>query len=132
MEYFNHLSKFPCTLQDKSSLSSGYLTYFYNRSVLPFIKLLINRIMQQVHIRVRLLSFRIMFFVIYPCYFVYQLIIQFLFLFCLFRATPMACGGSQSRSQIGAVAPGLHQSHSNTRSKPGLQPTLQLTATLDP
>ena len=42
----------------------------------------------------------------------------FLF-FCLFafpRATPMAYGGSQARGQIGAVATGLHHSHSNAGS----------------
>ena len=44
----------------------------------------------------------------------------------------MAYGGSQAKSQIGAVATGLHQSHSNAGSKPDLQPTPQLTATLDP
>ena len=55
--------------------------------------------------------------------------------FCLFvfsRAAPMAYGGSQARGLIGAVAPGLRQSHSNAGSEPYLQPTLQLTATLDP
>ena len=43
--------------------------------------------------------------------------------FCLFRAAPVAHGGSQARGQIGAVATGLHHSHSNTRAKPHLQPT---------
>ena len=35
--------------------------------------------------------------------------------FCLFvfRATPVAYGGSQSRGRIGATAAGLHHSHSN-------------------
>ena len=43
------------------------------------------------------------------------------FLFpCLFRATPMAYGGSQTRGQIGAVAAGLHPSHGNRGSKPCL------------
>ena len=46
-------------------------------------------------------------------------------------AAPVAYGGSQSRSPIGAVATGLCQSHSNAGSKPHLQPTPQLTATLD-
>ena len=59
----------------------------------------------------------------------------------LFRAAPMAYGGSQARSQIRAPAAGLHHSHSNTRSsvnyatthtnarsltnwaKPGIEPT---------
>ena len=34
--------------------------------------------------------------------------ICFLFIFCLFRAIPMAYGGSQARGQVGAVAAGLH------------------------
>ena len=38
------------------------------------------------------------------------------FVFCLFRATPAAYGGSQARGLIGAVATGLHHSHSNARS----------------
>ena len=49
----------------------------------------------------------------------------------LHRASPMAYGRSQARSQIGAVATGLRHSHSNVRSKPGLQPTPQLIATPD-
>ena len=44
----------------------------------------------------------------------------FILVFCLFRATPMAYGGPQTRGLIGAVATGLHQSHSNARSKPHL------------
>ena len=36
------------------------------------------------------------------------------------------------RGQMGAVAAGLRQSHSNARSEPGLRPTPQLTATPDP
>ena len=43
----------------------------------------------------------------------------------------MAYGGSQARGRIGAVATGLRQSHSNAGSEPRLQPTPQLTATLD-
>ena len=34
--------------------------------------------------------------------------------------------------QIGGVAVGLHHSHNNTRSEPRLQPTPQLTVTVDP
>ena len=55
--------------------------------------------------------------------------------FCLFAiswAAPAAYGGSQARYLIGAVASGLRQSHSNPGSEPRLQPTPQLTATLDP
>ena len=54
------------------------------------------------------------------------------FFLCLFRAVPAAYGGSQSSSQIRAEATGLHHSHSNTGSEPCLQPTPQLTVTLDP
>ena len=56
----------------------------------------------------------------------------FFFFFGLFRAAPTACGGSQAGGGIGAVATGLHHSHSNEGSKPCLQPTPQLTATPDP
>ena len=55
--------------------------------------------------------------------------------FCLFAiswAAPPAYGGSQARGRIRAVAAGLHQSHSNTRSKLHLQPTPQLMAMPDP
>ena len=52
--------------------------------------------------------------------------------FCLFRATTAAYGGSQARGLMGAVAAGLHHSHSNARSEPHLRPTLQLTAMPDP
>ena len=40
----------------------------------------------------------------------------------------MARGGSQARGLIGAIAVGLHHSHSNEGSEPCLQPTPQLTA----
>ena len=40
----------------------------------------------------------------------------------------MAYGGSQARGLIRATAAGLHHSHSNTKSKPHLQPTPQLRA----
>ena len=49
----------------------------------------------------------------------------------LLRATPVIYGGSQARGQIGAVATGLHHSHSNARSEPHLRPTPQLMAMLD-
>ena len=55
-----------------------------------------------------------------------------LFYFLLFRATPVAYGGSQARGQIRAVATGLYHSHINVGSETCLQPTPQLTATLDP
>ena len=50
----------------------------------------------------------------------------------VFRAALAAYGSSQARGLIVAVAAGLHHSHSNARSKPHLQPTPQLVATLDP
>ena len=54
---------------------------------------------------------------------------SFFFSFCLFRATPLAYGGSQARGRIGAVAASLCQRHSNAGSKSYLRPTPQLTAT---
>ena len=51
----------------------------------------------------------------------------FFFFFGLFRATPVASGGSQARGLIRAVAADLHHSHSNTGSEPCLWPTPQLT-----
>jgi len=60
------------------------------------------------------------------------MIFFFFFGFLLFLwAAPSAYGGSQARGRIGAVAAGLRQSHSNAGSEPRLQPTPQLTATLD-
>ncbi|WP_447305893.1 hypothetical protein, partial [Escherichia coli] len=55
----------------------------------------------------------------------------FLLLLLLFRAALKAYGRSQARGQIGAVAAGLHHSHSNSGSKPHLLPTPQLMATPD-
>ena len=55
----------------------------------------------------------------------------FIFVFLSFRAAPAAYGSSQTRGQIGAVASGLCQNHSNVESEPHLQPTAQLTATPD-
>ena len=56
----------------------------------------------------------------------------FIFIFLLFRATPVSHGSSQARGLIRAVAASLHHRHSNARSKPHLQPTPQLTETPDP
>ena len=53
----------------------------------------------------------------------------FFYFFLLFRATPVAYGGSQAKGQIRAVATGLPQSHSNEGSEPRLR---QLMATPDP
>ena len=52
--------------------------------------------------------------------------------FFLFRATPAAYGSFQARGQIEAIAASLHHNRSNTGSEPHLQPTSQLTTTLDP
>ena len=65
--------------------------------------------------------------------FIYLFIFNFLiFVFCLFRATPAAYGGSQAKGRIGAIAASLCHRYSNARSKPHLLPTPQLTAMLDP
>ena len=64
----------------------------------------------------------------------------YLFIYCLFAiswAAPTACGVSQARGRIGAVASGLCHSHSNSGSElldpfGSLQPTPQLTAMPDP
>ena len=50
--------------------------------------------------------------------------------FLFFRATPTAYRGSQARNQMGAAALSLLHSH-NTRSKPHLRPTPELTETPD-
>ena len=54
------------------------------------------------------------------------------FVFCHFRVTPAAYGGSQARGLIGAIVAGLCQSHSNAGPELGLPPTPQFMATLDP
>ena len=56
----------------------------------------------------------------------------FFFFFLLFRAIPMAYGGSQPRGLFWVTAASLHHSHSNTRSELRLWPTPQLKAMLDP
>ena len=66
----------------------------------------------------------------------YRPVLLYLFIFwsffSFFRAAHVAYGGSQARGLIGDIAASLCQSHSNARSKPHLQPTPQLTATMDP
>jgi len=57
-----------------------------------------------------------------------MVVLRFFLLF--FRATPMTYGGSKVRGLIRAVAAGLYHSHSNTRSKPCLRPSLQLMSKL--
>ena len=54
------------------------------------------------------------------------------FFFFFLGSASAAHGGSQSRGRIWAVAAGLCQSYSNTRSKPWIQPTPQFTTTPDP
>ena len=64
-----------------------------------------------------------------------QFLLFFFFFFCLFafsRAAPAAHGVSQARGLIGAVASGLHHSHSNAGSQLCLRPTPQVMATPDP
>ena len=56
---------------------------------------------------------------------------SYLFIY-FFRATPVAYGGSQARSLVGAIAASLRHSHSNVRSEQCLRPTPQLTAMPDP
>ena len=50
--------------------------------------------------------------------------------FCLLGAAPVAHEGAQTRGPIGTVAASLR--HNNSGSEPYLEPTPQLTATLDP
>ena len=57
---------------------------------------------------------------------------SFLIFFFLFRAAPMAYGGSQARGPIRVIAAGLYHSHSNLGSEPPLRPTPQLMAMPDP
>ena len=56
----------------------------------------------------------------------------FFFFFLAFRAAPAAYEVSQARDPIGAVAIGLHHSHSHAGFEPCLRPIPQLTATSDP
>ena len=54
------------------------------------------------------------------------------FFFNLFKAIPVAYGGSQARGGMGATAASLRHSHSHARSELHLRPTPQLMATPDP
>ena len=56
----------------------------------------------------------------------------FIYFFCLLRASPVAYGSSGAKDPIGAVAAGVHHSHSNATSEPYLRPMLQLAAMPDP
>ena len=62
----------------------------------------------------------------------FYFILFYFICFAFFRAVLEEYGSSQARSLIGAVAAGLHHSHSNSGSKPHLRPIAQLMATLDP
>ena len=56
-----------------------------------------------------------------------------LFFFLVFsKAAPTAYRGSQARGLIGAVAGGLHHSHSSAGSGRCMRPTPQFMAMLDP
>ena len=50
----------------------------------------------------------------------FKILINFFFVFCLFRAVPAAQGGSQARGQIRAVATSLCHSHGNMGSEPNV------------
>ena len=65
------------------------------------------------------------------CLSIFKFFLIFIFVL-LVKAAPEACGRSQARGRIGAVAAGLPHSHSNAGSKPRLQPTPQLSAMPDP
>ena len=54
------------------------------------------------------------------------------FFFLLFRAAPVAYGGSQARGWIWTMAAGVHDSHSNTGSEQCVWPTPQLMTMPDP
>ena len=51
------------------------------------------------------------------CVLTEMLVSKYFFPFFDFRAILVAYGSSQARGQFGAVAAGLHRSHSNARSK---------------
>ena len=55
---------------------------------------------------------------IYESILLFKLKKIFFSVFAFSRAAPVARGGSQARGLIGAVAAGLHQSHSNSGSEP--------------
>ena len=62
-----------------------------------------------------------------------QIDTKFLFIYLFtFRAALTAHGSPQARGRIRTIAASLCHSHSNTASELHLQPTAQLTATLDP
>ena len=67
----------------------------------------------------------------------HKVVCVYLFIYLLlflssFKATPAAYGSSQAKGRNGAIATGLHHSHSNSGSKPCLQPTPQFMEVPDP
>ena len=68
----------------------------------------------------------------FPAFFFFFLSFVVVVVVAISWAAPAAYGSSPARGPIGAVAAGLHQSHSNAGSEPHLQPAPQLTAMLDP
>ena len=64
--------------------------------------------------------------------FSFSFFLFFFWSFFHFLGHSEAYGDSQARGPIRAIAAGLRQSHSNAGYEPRLQPTPQLTATLDP
>ena len=57
------------------------------------------------------------------CVSIYSFTVPFFVVVVFLELLPEAHGGSQARGQIRVVAVGLHHSHSNSGSKPCLQPT---------
>ena len=86
---------------DNYAHSGGSITVFLLCSIIPVVLLL-------TYFKSTLIVYDFCF-----CFLVF-----FFFFFGLSRAIPAAHGGSRARGQIRAVAAGLHQSHSNARSKP--------------
>ena len=60
---------------------------------------------------------RILFYLILLYFILYYFIVLYFILFCLFRATATAYGGSQAGDQIGATIANLHHSQSNMGSR---------------
>ena len=63
--------------------------------------------------------------------YIYVYIYVYIYILSFSRAAPTAHRGSQPKSPIGAVATGLHQSHSNAGSEPHLWLPSQLTVMPD-
>ena len=83
---------------------------------------------------VSFIKFVYFFYIIHPI-FIYLFVVVFFiftFVFYIFRPAPMACGGSQARGWIRAVAASLCHSHSNERSEPHVRTTPEFMAMPDP